>query len=62
MSKIEKKENVNEKKPIASKMRQIVLETNGSDIKIVKAEVSGSLEFIAILEKVITYINKNAKQ
>jgi len=35
--------------PKAPAMRQIIIETNGNDIRIVKAEVSGGIELQAIL-------------
>lgn len=37
--------------------RQIVIETDGNNIKIVKAEVTGSLEFKAILTSLMEYLN-----
>jgi len=40
------------------RMRQIIIETDGNDIKIVKAEVSGAIEFVGILERLIQYLNK----
>lgn len=39
-------------------MRQIVIETDGNDIKLVKAEVSGRIELVGILQSVIAHINK----
>jgi tRNA threonylcarbamoyladenosine modification (KEOPS) complex Pcc1 subunit len=45
-----------EKAPEAPKMRQIVIETNGSDISILRAEVAGSLELAAILEALLRKI------
>ena len=35
------------------KMRQIIIETDGNNINIVKAEVSGNLEFAAILSGIL---------
>jgi hypothetical protein len=45
------------------KLRQIIIETDGNDIKLTKAEVSGKIELIAILEFLINYlrINKNTQ-
>lgn len=45
------------------KLRQIIIETDGNDIKLAKAEVSGKIELIAILEFLINYlrINKNTQ-
>ena len=39
------------------KMRQIVIETDGDNIKLVKAEVIGKIELVAILQNIILYIN-----
>lgn len=38
------------------KMRQIIIETNGNDINIIKAEVAGSLELKAILQGLVNRI------
>jgi len=46
--------NVGEKTP---KMRQIIIETNGSDIHLVTADVAGKIELIGILQNLIGYIN-----
>jgi len=43
------------KQPVA---RQIIIETDGNNINIVKAEVSGNLEFVAILSSILNKINK----
>ena len=40
------------------KMRQIIIETDGNNIKVVKADVHGSLEFIAVLQKILNNISK----
>jgi hypothetical protein len=40
------------------KLRQIIIETNGNDISLVKAEVHGKIELIGILQSLITYINQ----
>ena len=45
-----------EKEP-TPKMRQIILETDGNDIRIVKAEVSGTIEMTGILQRLINAIN-----
>lgn len=43
-----------------SLMRQIVIETDGDNIHLVKAQVSGYIELVAILQNLIEYIkNKN---
>lgn len=39
-------------------LRQIVIETNGKDVRLVKAEVAGTIELTAILQLVIEFINK----
>lgn len=42
---------------VSSKMRQIVIETDGNNIKLVSADVSGRIELIAILQNLINYLN-----
>lgn len=57
--------NVNDKRPEQETkpgMRQILIETDGNDIRIVKAEVSGSIELRAIFETLIAYINNKQKK
>lgn len=52
MSEIKK----DEKKPEEeAKPRQIIIETDGNIVRIVKAEVAGTLEFRAILNSLINY-------
>jgi len=41
-----------------NQMRQIVIETDGSRVRIAKADVVGLIEFNAILKIVAEYINK----
>jgi len=54
-----KKEVVNPKEKEEKKWREIVIHTNGTDIHIVKAEVAGNIEFIAILQSLIgAFANK----
>ena len=53
-------ERVKESDP-SKKMRQIVIETDGNDIKLVSAEVSGKIELVAILEGVIGFIRSGGK-
>lgn len=43
-----------------SKMRQIVIESDGNVINLVSADVSGRIELVAILENLVTYL-KNQK-
>ena len=50
--------NKEQKKQEKPKMRQIIIETNGNDINIVKAEVAGNLELIAILQTILSNLNK----
>ena len=49
-----------EKKPQQEKpkMRQIIIETDGNNINIVKAETAGNLELIAILSSILNKLNK----
>jgi hypothetical protein len=60
---MEKSKKVNVKKDIVKDvtpaMRQIIIETDGSNIKIAKAEVSGNIEFVAILQSLIGFLSKN---
>ena len=45
------------------KIRQIIIETDGNNILLKKAEVSGSIELMAILEAIILQFKENnAKQ
>jgi len=39
-------------------MRQIIIETNGNDIRLVKAEVGGKIELVGILQGLITFLNQ----
>ena len=43
------------------KMRQVIIETDGTNINIVKAEVAGNLELIAILQSCLGYIANPGK-
>lgn len=54
------KNEVEQKKTseLVPKMRQIIISTDGNNIKIEKAEVLGRIEFIAILQNLISFINK----
>ena len=60
--------NTNEEKvtppvaPIPPKMRQILIETDGNSINLIKAEVSGKIELVGILQNLIAFVNqqKNA--
>lgn len=39
------------------KMRQIIIETDGTSVKLVKAEVAGNIELIGVLQSIIGYIS-----
>lgn len=65
MNKNNKEEQVEEKKtdekeqPQAQpQMRQIIIETDGNNIQIIKAEVGGRIELIGVLQSLITYFNQ----
>ncbi len=49
---------VNPLPPVAPKMRQIIIETDGTHIQIVKADVAGSIEFMGILQFLIREISR----
>ena len=52
----------NEKKevqPEEQKKRRIIIETDGDNINLVKAEVSGKIELIAILQMLSDHIRTN---
>ena len=51
-----KKEEV--KQPEKPKMRQIIIETDGNNINIVKADIAGNLELVAILSSILNKLNK----
>ncbi|HEA46423.1 MAG TPA: hypothetical protein ENH99_01440 [Candidatus Pacearchaeota archaeon] len=46
-------------RPVLPPRRQIIISTDGNDVKIEKAEVSGSLELTAILQSLLNFINKS---
>lgn len=58
----EKVENTEEKndqqKQNATNSRQIIIETDGNNIRIVKAEVLGTIELVAIMQRVIDNFTK----
>jgi len=41
------------------KMRQIIIETDGTNINLAKADVAGRIELIGVLSSVINNLNKN---
>lgn len=51
-----KKESIEGKIPPT--IRQIIIETDGNSITLTKAEVSGNIELTAILQNLISYINR----
>ena len=53
MEKEEKKEDV----ATEPKLRQIIIETDGNNVKIVKAEVNGNIELIGILNTIISHFD-----
>jgi len=40
------------------KMRQIIIETDGTNVNLVKAEVGGVIELTGIFQKLIEFFNK----
>lgn len=56
----EKKEELKDPKADIKEipMRQIIILTDGNNVKIDKAEVSGKLELTAILQVVLNFINQ----
>lgn len=40
------------------KMRQIVIETDGNNVNLIKAEVSGKIELIAIFQGIVDRLNQ----
>ena len=42
-------------------MRQIIIETDGNNINLLKAEVSGKIELIGILQGLIGFLNQPQK-
>lgn len=59
-NKVENLAGVKEKTTLP--MRRIIIETNGSDIKIIEAAVAGKLEFVAILQSLINFVNQPDKK
>ena len=56
---IKKDETISEQKLQEKKMREIVIATNGDIVNLIKAEVAGKIELIAILESVIIHLRNN---
>jgi hypothetical protein len=42
-------------------LRQIIIETDGDKINLIKAEVSGRIELLGILQTLVSYINNPPK-
>jgi hypothetical protein len=67
MEKEEKKGNAEEVKEAGKevketpKMRQIIIETDGNTVNLVKAEVSGVIELSGILQRLMEFLNKQQK-
>lgn len=57
---MENTENKETPKDTARVMRQIIIETDGNNINLVKADVAGSLELVAVLEGVINHVKKGS--
>lgn len=47
-----------ENQPKIPIMRQIIIETDGNNINITKADVNGKIELVGILQTVIAFINQ----
>jgi len=61
----EGKEEVGKKKTevvSTPKMRQIIIETDGDNIKLVKAEVGGKIELIGIFQNLIEFLRRPPQQ
>ena len=52
MSKKEKEE----KKEAEPERRQVVIETDGDNVYLVKAEITGKIELVAILDRLIRHL------
>ena len=52
------KEEKGKEKKEERKSRQIIIETDGKNIKVVKSEVASEIEFIAILQAIIARLNQ----
>jgi len=60
--KIEGVEPKDPKEKELPQMRQIIIETDGDNIHLVKAEVSGKIELMGILNGIIGYLNRPEKK
>ena len=41
-------------------MRQIIIETDGTNIHLIKADVSGKIELMGVLQGLIGFLNQNS--
>lgn len=55
IKKSEKNEEIMDKQP---KLRQIIIETDGNMVKLIKAEVAGNLELASILRVILNNIER----
>lgn len=51
-------ENEAKKEQQVAPLRQIVIETNGRDVFLKKAEVAGPIELTALLQIIIEFVNR----
>lgn len=58
----EQKEEIKNEESLKNPIRQIIIETDGNNVNLVKAEVNGSIELIAILQKLIVFFNNSKQQ
>jgi len=56
--KVIKKDIKKEEKVETPKMREIIIQTDGNDIRLVKAETYGKIELIGVLQNLIGYLNQ----
>jgi len=56
--KTEEKTELNKTEETDRPKRQIVIETDGNEIKLIKAEVSGKIELVAIFQNLIVFLNQ----
>jgi len=54
----EKKQEQKDEQPQAPNMRQVIIETDGNNIKLVKNETAGALELVALLQTIIGKISQ----
>ena len=55
---VKKEEPANAQKETLPAKRQILIETDGNNIEIIKAEVAGNLELMAILNTLLSSLTK----